>query len=173
MSFPNSQLIRNTRFTGSDEQQCRYRPARTDPPAPIPTPFMEDFSSDQISSIATGYRSLARALNEFQMRQWPNFSVEQHLDLNAYQSSLLNRAQDLQAMAVRPPFTNARDMAVRIRQAAELATSSLNEIRNLSLALNIGAIAVALTSYVARADSRGIQIAIQELGELIKLEETE
>lgn len=134
---------------------------------------MEDLPPDQINSIATGYRSLARSLNEFQMTYWPHFSVEQHLDLNAYQSSLLNRAQDLQGMAVRPAFTNAHDMAIRIRQATELARSSLKKIRNLTLALNVGAIAVALASYVARADLRSIQLAIQELGELVKMEERE
>jgi len=132
---------------------------------------MEDLSPDQISSIAIGYRSLAHSLNGFQMTHWPSFSVEQHLDLNAYQSSLLRRAQDLQAMAVRPAFTNTHDMTSRIGQAMELAKGSLKKIKNLPLALNIGAIVVALASYVARADLRGIHIALQELGELVEMEE--
>ena len=134
---------------------------------------MEDLSPDQIVSLATGYRSLARSLNEFQMTHWPEFSVEQHLDLNAYQSSLLNRAQDLQAMAVRPAFANARALTTRVQQATEQAKDSLKKIRNLTVALNVGAIAVALASYVARADLRGIQLALKELGELVELEEKE
>ena len=133
---------------------------------------MEDLTPDQIISIATGYRNLARALNEFQVANWPSFSVEQHLDLNAYQSSLLNRAQDLHAMLVRPAFANAHDMAAGIRQATDLAQKSLKRIKNLTIALNVGAITVALASYVARADLRGIQIALHELGELIALEES-
>lgn len=131
---------------------------------------MKDLSPSQIVGIATGYRSLARSLNEFQMVHWPGFSVEQHLDLNAYQSSLLNRAQDLQAMAVRPTFDDARDMTARIQQATELAKNSLTKIKNLTVALNVGAIAVALASYVARANLRSIQVAIQELDELVKME---
>ncbi len=134
---------------------------------------MEDLAPDQISSIATGYRSLARSLNAFQTTNWPDFSIEQQLDLNAYQSSLLNRAQDLQAMAVRPAFANARDMTTRIEQATELAKDSLQRIKNLTLALNVGAVAVALASYVARADLRGIQVALQELGNLVAMQETD
>lgn len=130
---------------------------------------MEDLSPNQIVGIAEGYRNLARSLNEFQVAHWPEFSVEQHLDLNAYQSSLLNRAQDLQAMAVRPAFANAQDITNRIRQATEQAQNSLKAINNLTVALNVGAIVVALASYVARADVRSIHIALNELGELLAM----
>ena len=39
------------------------------------------------------------------------------------------------------------------------------------MALNIGAITVALASYVARANLRGIQTALRELGDLLATEE--
>ena len=62
---------------------------------------MEDFTPEQISVIANAYCSMARALNQFQVMRWPEFLYEQQLDLNAYQTSLLNRAHDLQTMAAR------------------------------------------------------------------------
>lgn len=132
---------------------------------------MEDFTPEQIVVIANGYRSMARALNEFQVMRWPEFSHEQHLDINAYQNSLLNRAQDLQASAVRPAFADATAMAEGIRRATKEARDSLKHIRNLTVALNIGAITVALASYVARANLRGIQTALRELGDLLVTEE--
>lgn len=130
---------------------------------------MEDLSLNQITSITASYRNVARSLNAYQVIHWPEFSVEQHVDLNAYQSSLLNRAQDMQTMAVRPAFANTRDLTTRIERATELAESSLTKIEDLTIALNVGAVTVALASYVARADLRGIQIAIQELGELVQI----
>lgn len=132
---------------------------------------MEDFTPEQIVVIANGYRSMARALNEFQVMRWPEFTHEQQLDLNAYQNSLLNRAQDLQMMAVHPAFKNTAQMAEGIQRATRDARNSLKRIRNLTIALNVGAITVALASYVARANLRGIETALRELSDLLRIEE--
>lgn len=132
---------------------------------------MEDFTPEQITGVANGYRSVARALNEFQVMHWPTLTHEQHLDLNAYQSSLLNRAQDLQTMAVRPAFAQIAEMVDSIQQATIDARNGLKRIQNLTVALNVGAITVALASYVARANLRGIQTALRELGELLTMQE--
>jgi hypothetical protein len=132
---------------------------------------MEDFTPEQIVSIANGYRMMARALNEFQVSHWSDFTYEQQLDLNAYQNSLLNRAQDLQTLTVRPAFANVADMAITIRQATDMAKAGLEHIQNVTIAINVGAITVALASYVARANLRGIQTALRELGELLILDQ--
>jgi hypothetical protein len=132
---------------------------------------MEDFTSEHIAVIANGYRSMARALNEFQSSRWPEFSHEQQLDLNAYQNSLLNRAQDLQSMVARPAFRDAAEMTELILRALHNADYQLKHIRNLTVALNVGAITVALASYVARANLRGIQTALRELNNLLVTEE--
>ncbi|QMW05680.1 hypothetical protein [Spirosoma foliorum] len=131
---------------------------------------MEDFTPDQRIGIIRGYCTMAQALNEYQVIHWPELSHEQHLDLNAYQNSLLNRAQDLETQASRPAFVNASVMATNVQQATADAQASLRRIRNLTLALNVGAITVALAAYVARANLRGIQTALRELGDLLMLE---
>lgn len=113
---------------------------------------------------------MAQALNEYQVLHWSELSHEQHLDLNAYQNSLLNRAQDLQLQISRPAFINVAEMAMSIQQATVDAQAVLKHIHNLTIALNIGAITVALAAYVARANLRGIQTALRELGDLLTLE---
>ncbi|MFD2935240.1 hypothetical protein [Spirosoma flavum] len=128
---------------------------------------MEDFTPEQIDEIAAAYADMARSLNEFQVHHWPEFTHEQQLDLNAYQNSLLNRAQDILTRTTRPAFTNADQMAIRIRQATNKAKISLLQLDNLPIALNVGAITVALASYAAHANSRGIEIALRELDELV------
>ena len=132
---------------------------------------MKDFTPEQIVGIVSGYLSMARALNEFQVLRWTEFSHEQQLDINAYQNSLLNRAQDLQNLVVRPAFKDTTAMAEGIQQATHDAIEGLKHIRNLTVALNVGAITVALASYVARANLRGIETALRELGELLMVEE--
>ncbi|GAB3544422.1 hypothetical protein [Spirosoma fluminis] len=132
---------------------------------------MEDLSPEQIEVIATGYRDTARALNEFQALHWPALTDEQQIDLNAYQSSLLNRAQDLQTLAIRPAFSQTADLVKRVQLATDEAKASLGRIENTSLALNVGAITVALASYVARGNVRGIETAIREITELVVTEE--
>ena len=132
---------------------------------------MEDFTPEQILSITTGYITMARALNEFQVNHWPELAHEQQLDLNAYQNSLLNRAQDLQMLNTRPAFVNTYAMEAMVREAIEKAKNGLHRMGNLTVALNTGAITVALASYVARANLRGIQTALRELDELLLLKE--
>ena len=131
---------------------------------------MEDFTNDQTAGIATGYRSMARALNEYQFMHWPALSHEQHLDLNAYQNSLLNRARDLQDQVTRPAFPNAASVATTIQKATTDARINLKRIGNLTVALNVGAIVVTMAAYVARANTGSMPPLLRELGELLERE---
>ena len=132
---------------------------------------MEDFTPDQLNGITKGYYSMARALNEYQVTHWVELSHEQQLDLNAYQSSLLNRAQDLLTRSARPAYTNTIAVSAGIEKTITDARGSLKRIRNVVVALNVGALTVALAAYVARADLRGIQTALRELEHLVILDE--
>jgi hypothetical protein len=132
---------------------------------------MEDLTPDQINGITKGYFSMARALNEYQVIHWVELSHEQQLDLNAYQNSLLNRAQDLLSQTVRPAYTNTIILSAGIEKTITDARVSLKRIRNVVVALNIGALTVALAAYVARADLRGIQTVLRELEHLVILDE--
>ncbi len=133
---------------------------------------MEDFTPEQVDGLAAGYCDMARSLNEFQMMHWPELTHEQQLDLNAYQNSLLSRAQDIQLRTTRPAFINAGQVANRIRQATDKARSRLQELDNLPIALNVGAITVALAAYAARANSKGIEIALRELEDLVTMKDS-
>lgn len=113
---------------------------------------------------------MAQALNEYQVLHWPELSHEQHLDLNAYQNSLLNRAQDFRKQISRPAFANVVDMATGVQQALADAKTSLKYISNTTLALHVGAITVALAAYVSRANLRGIQTVLRELTDLLASE---
>ncbi|AUD01780.1 hypothetical protein [Spirosoma pollinicola] len=129
---------------------------------------MEDFTSEQLDGIATAYGNMARSLNQFQAQHWSELTHEQQLDLNAYQNSLLNRAQDIQTRICRPAFTNADHMANQILEATDKARTTIQKMENLPVAMNVGAITVALAAYAARANARGIEIALRELKELIE-----
>ena len=132
---------------------------------------MEDFTPEQVDGIAAGYCDMARSLNEFQMTHWPELTHEQQLDLNAYQNSLLSRAQDIQSRTVRPAFSNANQVAIRIKQATDKARLRLQELDNLPIALNVGAIMVALAAYAARANAHGVELALRELDELVTMKD--
>ncbi|GAB2539680.1 hypothetical protein [Spirosoma aerophilum] len=127
---------------------------------------MEDFTVEQLEDIAKAYIDMARSLNEFQGNHWSELTFEQQLDLNAYQNSLLNRAQDIQRRTTRPAFMNTERMTTRIKEATTKAKMSLKRLDNLPIALNIGAITVALAAYTARANLRGVDIALRELDNL-------
>ncbi|AKD55698.1 hypothetical protein [Spirosoma radiotolerans] len=129
---------------------------------------MEDLTLEQINELASAYCDMARSLNEFQVVHWSQLTHEQQLDLNAYQNSLLDRAQAIQMRTTRPAFTNAHQMTGRILEGTHKARTSLQQLDDLPVAINVGAITVALAAYAARANARGIEIALRELDDLTK-----
>ncbi|GAB3767905.1 hypothetical protein GCM10028818_01470 [Spirosoma horti] len=129
---------------------------------------MEDLTLEQINELASAYCDMARSLNEFQVIHWSQLTHEQQLDLNAYQNSLLDRAQAIQMRTTRPAFTNADQMTGRILEGTYKARTSLQQLDDLPVAINVGAITVALAAYAARANARGIELALRELDELTK-----
>ncbi len=131
---------------------------------------MNDFTLTQLSTIANSYSHMARALTELQLARWTELTHEQQLDLNAYQNSLLNRAHDLQTRAVNPSVDQAEWLTERIRQTIGHICNQLPTTGNVSLALALGALIVALASYVARDNRKGIQSAFNELTHLLASE---
>ena len=128
---------------------------------------MEDFTPEQITEITMSCCNMAQALNEYQVLHWPELSHEQHLDLNAYQNSLLNRAQDFRKQTSRPAFANVNDIVSGVQQAMSDAKTCLKYMGSTALALHVGAITVALAAYVSRANLRGIHTVLRELNELL------
>jgi len=129
---------------------------------------MEDLTLEQINELASAYCDMARSLNEFQVIHWTQLTHEQQLDLNAYQNSLLDRAQAIQMRTTHPAFSNADQITGRILEGTHKARTSLQQLDDLPVAINVGAITVALAAYAARANARGIELALRELDELTK-----
>ncbi|GAB3803564.1 hypothetical protein GCM10028819_33660 [Spirosoma humi] len=129
---------------------------------------MEDLTLAQINDLASAYCDMARSLNEFQAVHWTQLTHEQQLDLNAYQNSLLDRAQAMQLRTTRPAFTNADQITIRILEGTHKARASLQQLNDLPVAINVGAITVALAAYAARANARGIELALRELDDLTR-----
>ena len=60
-------------------------------------------------------------------------------------------------------------MAAGVDKTITDARVGLKRLRNVAIALNMGALTVALAAYVARADLRGIQTAQRELNHLMMI----
>ncbi len=105
-------------------------------------------------------------LNQYQGMHWSEFSVEQHLDINAYQNSLLNRAHDLETGQVRAIVHEALPAYDQIIRVSSDVIALLSEDTPLSISLNIGAMTVALAAAVARGHLKSIDVALRELTEL-------
>ncbi|RYF47832.1 MAG: hypothetical protein EOO39_47825, partial [Cytophagaceae bacterium] len=101
---------------------------------------MEDLTPAQINDLASAYCDMARSLNEFQAVHWSQLTHEQQLDLNAYQNSLLDRALAIRQRTTRPTFTNADQITVRILEGTHKARTSLQQLDDLPVAINVGAI---------------------------------
>ena len=124
---------------------------------------MYSLSKQQIDELVAIWQQTAYCLCNLQVKHWEEFSYEQHLDVNAYQNSLLNRAHDLAANLINPSFPQIESVLDMIRNATREGLQLIQHTSELSISLSTGAILVALAAYVSRADSDGIQIAIREL----------
>ncbi len=131
---------------------------------------MNDLTPLQRATIVSNYQLMARTLAEFQLVRWTEFSYEQQLDLNAYQNSLLGRAHDLHTRTVNPAVDQGEQLTEAIEQLVQHVRARLQTAINLTLALGLGAMIVALASHVARANRKGIHSAISELQHLLELE---
>ncbi len=132
---------------------------------------MESFTDDQLTSLAQQWRTVARLLNAYQALHWAEFSVEQHLDMNACQNSLLNRANDLETGQTRAILNEALPAYDQIMRAVNKAANTLSNAKNLTVSLNIGAMTVALAAATARGHLKSIDIALRELAGLQAMEE--
>lgn len=129
---------------------------------------MGELSRVQLSEMAQVWREMARNLNAYQGVNWYDLTTVQHLDLNAYQNSLLTRAQDMDERAylsltepTEPTYTSALQLIAR---AAHLLQATSEQV----VALNLGALTVALAAGIARNNTRTIQLSIAELSVLTK-----
>ncbi|MCY7357373.1 MAG: hypothetical protein LH609_07845 [Rudanella sp.] len=112
------------------------------------------------------WREMARNLNAYQGLHWHELTTVQHLDLNAYQNSLLTRAQDTDERAyllLTEPTEPTFMMALRqIKRAAQTLQDSPEQM----IALNLGALTVALAAGITRNNTRTIQLSLSELSVL-------
>ena len=131
---------------------------------------MENFTDAQLRSFAQQWRSVARLLNAYQALHWTAFSVEQHLDMNACQNSLLNRANDLETGQTRAILNEALPAYDQIMDAVNAAILALQGDRSLTTVLTIGAITVALAAATARGHLKNIDAALRELTGLGEVE---
>jgi len=124
---------------------------------------MGELTRIQLSEMAQAWREMARNLNAYQGLHWHDLTTVQHLDLNAYQNSLLTRAQDIDDRAcllLTEPTEPTVSLALHlVNQAAQ----ALRVTDQQMVALNLGALAVALAAGIARNNARTIQLAMAEL----------
>lgn len=127
---------------------------------------MTSFTADQLLTLGQHWRLIAQVLNEYQAAHWAEFSVEQHLDVNAYQNSLLNRANDLETGAVRAIIHDALPAYMDVLNAVTYVKNTLLLNKDLVVGLNIGAMTVALAAAVARGHLKSIEVTLRELTDL-------
>lgn len=128
---------------------------------------MDYLTPEQLAELATRWERTARCLNDYQAGHWADFSLEQHLDLNAYQSSLLHRAQDLATGLLRPSLNGPAAALAQIELLLTNAQRVLGQAAAPQDVMHLGAVSVALAAAVARSNDRAIQNALRELAALL------
>jgi hypothetical protein len=131
--------------------------------------LMGELTRIQLSEMAELWREMARNLTAWQATYWHELTTIQHFDLNAYQNSLLTRAQDLDERAYLLLAEPTEPTFVAVLEVVRRATQLLQTTSNKGLVLNIGALAVALAAGVSRNNSRSIELTMNELKLLAEL----
>lgn len=130
---------------------------------------MKSFTDDQLLVLAQQWRVTARTLNSYQTAHWNEFSVEQHLDINTYQNSLLSRAHDLETGQIKAIIHDASPAYSTILTTINQAINYLPKVKDLSIGLNVGAMTVALAAAIARGHLKTIEVTLRELDELRRM----
>jgi len=124
---------------------------------------MGELSRTQLSEMAQVWREMARNLNAYQGINWHDLTTVQHLDLNAYQNSLLTRAQDMDERTYLLLTDPAGPTYASVMYLIERATQVLRKTSEQVVALNLGALTVALAAGITRNNTRTIQLSLAEL----------
>ena len=124
---------------------------------------MGELSRTQLSEMAQVWREMARNLNAYQGINWHDLTTVQHLDLNAYQNSLLTRAQDMDERTYLSLTDPAGPTYASVMHLIERATQVLRKTSEQVVALNLGALTVALAAGITRNNTRTIQLSLAEL----------
>lgn len=135
---------------------------------------MGELSRIQLLEMTQIWREMARHLNAYQGLHWHDLSTVQHLDLNAYQNSLLTRAQDIDEQAYLLLSEPTEGTFIAALQLIERAIHTLQTVSDQIVALNLGALTVALAAGITRNNTRTIQLSLTELRTLtdgVRIEE--
>jgi len=124
---------------------------------------MGELTRIQLSEMAQVWREMARPLNAYQGQHWYDLTTVQHLDLNAYQNSLLTRAQDIDERAYLLLAEPTEVTFMATLQLIERAIQTLQTVADQVIALNLGALTVALAAGITRNNTRTIQLSLTEL----------
>ncbi|WP_345247398.1 hypothetical protein [Nibrella saemangeumensis] len=127
---------------------------------------MTYLNAEQLNALARTWKVAAFSLNQYQARCWDTLTIEQHLDINAYQNSLLNRAHDLETGIVKIGFDDNAQAIQTISVVTIEAQKSLQTTSTIPIGMNIGAILVALAAATARRNAKAMQHALRELDDL-------
>lgn len=125
--------------------------------------LMGELTHSQLSEMAEVWREMARQLTAWQATYWHELTTTQHFDLNAYQNSLLTRAQDLDERAYLLLTEPTEPTFLAVLDVVRRATQLLQTTPKRSVVLNVGALIVALAAGVSRNNSRSIELTMSEL----------
>ncbi|GAA4414187.1 hypothetical protein GCM10023187_43320 [Nibrella viscosa] len=127
---------------------------------------MNFLTTEQLTALAQTWKVSAYSLHQYQARCWDTLTLEQHLDINAYQSSLLNRAHDLETGTAKIGFEDNVQAIQTISLVAIEAQKLLQSTNTIPIGLNIGAVLVTLAAATARRNTSAMQHALRELDDL-------
>jgi hypothetical protein len=127
---------------------------------------MGELTRTQLHEIAQLWREMARSLSVYQTTHWCELSTIQHYDLNAYQNSLLTRAQDIEERAYLLLTEPIEPILTASLSLVDKASHALHHAHEQMAALNMGALVVALAAGLCRNNTNSIQLVLSELATL-------
>lgn len=129
---------------------------------------MGELTRTQLNQMAQVWREMARNLSVYQASHWTELSTVQHYDLNAYQNSLLTRAQEIDERAYLLLNESLEPALTTSIQLVDQAAHALHTTDEQAKALNIGALSVALAAGLYRNNESSVQLALSELRNLTR-----
>ncbi|KAB7731055.1 hypothetical protein F5984_09565 [Rudanella paleaurantiibacter] len=129
---------------------------------------MGELTRTQLSEMAQVWREMARNLSVYQASHWTELSTVQHYDLNAYQNSLLTRAQEIDERTYLLLNESLETILNRSIQLVDQAAHALHTTDEQAKALNMGALTVALAAGLYRNNVSSVQLALSELTNLTR-----
>lgn len=128
---------------------------------------MEKLTAEELIKLAKQLKTIARSINDFQIENWNNLSIEQFNRLNKTERDLLLTINDLITQSVFVLVADSQSLINQVEGITSDINTTLSQISNINKVIRIATASVFFASAIVSSNPAAILLSLQGIQEAI------